>query len=203
MYIAPGNTGRPIYIEPTKMDEELPPPYPNCVNHYERTPTGMLPLVVNQENSTGLYESIPPLEVADAVATHGGKIPEEKQKCDDGDQEDDYEKLALHSNQSDVVRDGCYDNLQPHTDQTLPDSTVTIVSTKDTVSYTNLKDIQETEAPSYDSLEPVAIASTYPKPAETDEERVDPHYENTQKKTATYSNINEMKEKKRCNSMSW
>ncbi len=224
VYIAPGNTGRPIYLDPGKMDAELPPPsYPNCVNHYERTPTGMFPLAVNQEiRSSGHYESIPPLVGNDYIDSDVC-VMQLQQKVDiakfgagagreEGDGE--YEKL-------DQIREGPYDNLRPQkvvdvgnvqqtSDVRNGESNVDHVS-----SYVNLKEVQAKETPSYDFLASVResdkendLNATDSAPttdqlinaaALQDDETISPHYENLTKERPD----NAKNRQKKCNSVMW
>ena len=225
VYIAPGNTGRPIYLDPGKMDAELPPPsYPNCVNHYERTPTGMFPLAMNQEmRSSGHYESIPPLVGNDYIDSDAS-VMQLQQKvnvakfgaCAGEEGDGQYENL-------DQIREAPYDNLRPqkvvdvgNVQQTALDVRNGESNVDHVSSYVNLKEVQAKETPSYDFLASVresdkenGISANSTPPTDPqlndvallqdDAETTSPHYENIAKeRPGSVKN-----RQKKCNSVTW
>ena len=227
VYIAPGNTGRPIYIEPTKMNAELPPPYPNCVNHYERTPTGVVSLgtTSTRANSPNHYESIPPLVDDTHIGSNGHQHAGLKQVTEESDEksrnglgdEEEYEKLNQFQS---IVDESCqYDNLEPSAPDKVPDGNHTTAP-----AYVNLETVQVEEVnSSYDVLKPVVKESKpleeHPydlpevnvtakpeiKPCDTDEEDESPRYENTPKNFRKHSCTDETNKgrKNKCSSVSW
>ena len=192
VYIAPGNTGRPIYVDPSKMNGQLPPSYPNCINHYERTPTGTLLVGQPQTDSSVLYESIPPLVYNTYTDTTNLKLTDNKTIAAASFkisevlvEEDEYEKLRSPIEE---MKEGCYDNLEPSVNahvscsdevQHVQSSKITKtldeldLSDKELVnSYVNLKEVQTDKISSnYDSLQPATEVDEprYNNPASLEE----------------------------------
>ena len=171
VYIAPGSSGRPIYVEPSKMDEMLPPPYPGFFpgNHYERTPTGNFPNDTSIDTS-GHYESIPPVECNFPVehVLEESQINQQSSACSQISQQSQqkdcsYDKLSHEPNHATN-----YDNLTLQAnngmdkiscDHCVLQSNV-VISEDDKIkeenpnnSYVNINEIQVEDSPcSYDTL---------------------------------------------------
>ena len=199
VYVAPGNTGRPIYIEPSKMNQELPPPYPNCTNHYERTPTGALLLDQSLTDSSVHYESIPPLVYNTYTVTTSSDLKLTSEipvaKTSETVDEDEYEKLRSPGAE---IKEGCYDNLEPQSSKALVICSDEEQEVQDEQnlqdekelanSYVNLKEIQIDEMQPYDLLQPAKKMEEpyYDNPTISEEETCqpsqdNPHYENISK----------------------